>query len=126
MLRSIVIRSEAPQEESTMSPYWFSSLHMRPVIALTATATPIVQNDIAEIVQEFGGTVSAARKQEKFRRLVEERSGDLAGAKALVIHYVLEKGNVRFDAADSKFAQRPIHAMASAAEREVPCRYLHQ
>src|SRR5262249_62381407 len=63
---------------------------------------------------------------EQRRRLLEERRSDIALLELCVIYYVLEERNIRFDAANAKLAQRPVHALASLVELPSPGRNLHQ
>ena len=79
-----------------------------------------VQNYVAEVKQELGGAVASAREVEEFRRVVEERSGDLTGAETRMIDHVFDKGDVGLHAANAKFAKGAVHAMAGAVEGVIP------
>ena len=57
---------------------------------------------------------------------IEERSRDVAGAKARMVDDVFEKGNVGLDAANAKFAQRAVHALAGFGEFGSPGCHLYQ
>ncbi len=79
-----------------------------------------VQDHVSEIGKNFCGTVAAARKFEQFGIVFEERGGDFTGAKLRVVHYILYEGDVRLYAADAKFAQRAVHALAGFGKVGTP------
>src|SRR5712692_6660430 len=59
-----------------------------------------VEDYVAEIGKQFGGAVAAAGNAKEFRRVVEKRGGDFAGAEPGMIDDILQEGNVGLDAAD--------------------------
>src|SRR3984893_828533 len=71
-----------------------------------------VEDYVAEIREQFGGAVATAGETKQFRRVIEKRSGDFAGAKFCMVDDVFDEGNVGGDAADAKFAERAVHATA--------------
>ena len=71
-----------------------------------------IQNHVAEIGKQFGRSIASGWQAKEFRRIVEERRGDFPGLKLRVVHHVFQKRNVGFDAANSEFAQRPVHPLA--------------
>ena len=78
-----------------------------------------VEDDIADVREQLGGAVGAAGEAEQLRRIVEEGSGDFAGAETRMIDDIFEERDVRLDAADAELAQRAIHALAGF--REIAC-----
>jgi hypothetical protein len=69
-----------------------------------------VDDDVAEEREQLGGAVTARLEREQFRRGVDERRGGLARLKLRVGDDVLEKWDVRLDAADTEFAQHALGA----------------
>ena len=61
-----------------------------------------VEDHLAEVREQLGGAVAAARKTEQFRRIIEKRCGDFAGAKFWVIDDVFDERNVGSHAADAE------------------------
>src|SRR5579864_6831812 len=82
---------------------------LRNFLALDLGVT--VQNYIAKVEQELGGAVAPAWEVEEFGGVVEERSGDLAGAETRMIDHIFDKGDVGLHAANAEFAKRAVHAM---------------
>src|SRR5437588_4492642 len=72
-----------------------------------------VEDDVAKIRKQLGGTVSTAGEAEKFGRLAEEIGGDCAGEKLRVVHNIFDKGDIRFYAANAEFAEGAVHALTS-------------
>src|SRR5579859_8114602 len=72
-----------------------------------------VQNDVANIREKFRRSITAPGKAKKFRMLFEKSGGDFAAAEFRMIHNVFKERNIRFHAANAKFPERAVHALAS-------------
>src|SRR6202012_5399545 len=79
-----------------------------------------VENYIAKIRKKLRGAVAAARKFEQLRRTIEKRRRDLARAKFRVVDDIFDERNVGGDAANAKFAERAVHAIARLVEMLTP------
>src|SRR5712691_9377328 len=85
-----------------------------------------VEDDVAQIREQFGSAVTAARETEKLGRVVEERGGDFAGAKLRVVHNIFDEGDIRFHTANAEFAEGAVHALAGFGKICAPSRDLDE
>src|SRR5215813_3610459 len=79
-----------------------------------------VQNNVANIREKLRRAVAALGKSKEFRMPFEKTRGDFAAAEFRVIDDVFDKGNVRFDSANAKFAERPVHPLAGFGQIRSP------
>ena len=70
-----------------------------------------VNGDVTEVVQQFGGPVSAWPEIEQVGIGVDQPSGCLSGAKRFVENHVFDEGNIRLHTADPEFPEGAIHAL---------------
>src|SRR5260370_36588529 len=85
-----------------------------------------VEDDVAQIREQFGSAVTAAGETEKLGRVVEERGGDFAGAKLRVVHNIFDEGDIRFHTANAEFAEGAVHALAGFRQICAPSRDLDE
>ena len=70
-----------------------------------------VDDDVAQIAENFGGAVALGPETEKLRGGVDESGGGVAGDERGVMDEVFEEGDVGFDAAHAEFAKGAVHAL---------------
>src|ERR1051326_4969349 len=75
-----------------------------------------VDYHFSQIREQLGGAVAARREAEQLEMFVEKRGGYVACLKLLVVDHVLKKRNVGLNAADAKFAESAVHALAGLVE----------
>ena len=81
-----------------------------------------VQDHIAQVGNQFCGAIAGRRQPKKFGRILQERGRDFPCLKLRVIHHVFQERNIRFQAANPEFAQRPIHPLARFRQVRAPRR----
>src|SRR5262249_17694649 len=69
-----------------------------------------VDDYLGDIGQQLAGPVLANGKLKQFRGFIQKACGEAPGDKVWVRDQVEQERNVRFDAADAEFLQRPLHA----------------
>ena len=79
-----------------------------------------VDDDFAEEIEEAGGAVLACFEAEQGGGVFDEGGGDVAGLEVGVGDDVFEEGDIGFDAADAKFAEGAVHALAGDFEAGPP------
>src|SRR6266852_7479885 len=81
-----------------------------------------VEDDLADIGEKLGGAITAARKTEKFCRLIKKRRRDFPGTKLRMVHDVLDERNIRLYTSNTKLAKSAVHALASFGKIRAPSR----
>ena len=76
-----------------------------------------VHRHVAEEREQFGGAVAARLELDQFRRRINQRRRGPTRAELFVVNDVFEEWNVRLHSADTKFAQRAVHALERIRER---------
>ena len=61
-------------------------------------------------IEKLRCAVAATFEAEEFRGRIDQRRGSLAGAESRMVHHILEKRDVRFDAANTILRERAVHA----------------
>ena len=79
-----------------------------------------VEYDVADIGEKFGGTITAARKMEKLRRVIKKGGRDFSGTKLRMVDDVLDKRNIRLHSPNAELTKGAIHALASFRKIRAP------
>ena len=85
-----------------------------------------VDNGFAQKIEQSRRAILSRHKLQQTGRGVDERCRRIAAPKLCVGDHVFDKRDVGFDAANTKLAQRPIHAIQRGLESLRAHRHFHQ